>query len=391
MIAPSPAKPAGVPLIRRGLLALCLIAACRERELPLDAQVGPGPAVAPTARVLYPNAPSSFVDLVASARHAVVGIRAATPVKSGPAAMFPGAPDATADVALGTGFLIEARGVYVLTNDRIAAGAAELRVVFEDGTETPARVLGRDPRLDLALLAIDARSSAPRDPAGSPPLDHGPAARLHALRFGDSDALQVGEWIVVLGNPFGGEVTAAAGIISATGRDGASLVGGPAMGHRAFLQTDARIHRGNTGGPVLDTAGLVVGVAVAAGDRPTELSFAIPINRVKEIVDALRDHGQVARGWLGVLVKPVTRELAQSLGLPQVAGALVTEVKPGSPAARAALRAGDVILRWGNRPVDHRALPWLVAGAPVGKPTELVVWRNRAEIRIAVITEKMPE
>lgn len=362
-------------MIRRALLAalaLALASACRERDLPLDA----GPSLAPVAqsqqRLLFPTAPSSFVDLVESARHAVVGIRATTPVKSGPAAMFPGAPEATADVALGTGFLVESQGVYVLTNDHIAAGAAELRVALADGTEAPARVLGRDPRLDLALLAID-------------------VPRLAPLRFGDSDALRVGEWIVVLGNPFGEEVTASAGVVSATGRESASLAAGPTMGHRAYLQTDARIHRGNSGGPVLDTAGQVVGIAVASGDRPTELSFAIPINRVKEVVDALREHGQVARGWLGVLVKPVTAELAQSLGLPAPSGALVTEVKAGSPAAKVALRAGDVILRWGTHPVDHRNLPWLVAGAAVGKPTEVTLWRNKAEVKLAVITEKMPE
>ena len=352
--------------------ALVVTLGCREREVGLDARPGPPGASSQSARILYPSAPGSFVDLVASARHGVVGIRSVTPVKSGPAAMFPGAPESAADVALGTGFLIEAHGVFILTNDHIAAAASELRVVLSDGTEVPAKLLGRDVRLDLALLSVD-------------------TPRLHALPMGDSDDLQVGEWLVVLGNPFGDEVSAAVGIVSATGREGAgSLVQGRAMGHRTYLQTDARIHRGNSGGPVIDTAGQVVGVAVAS-DRPGELSFAIPINRVKEIVDALRDFGQVARGWLGVLVKPVTPELAQSLGLPAVAGALVTEVKAGSPAARAALRAGDVILKWGDRSIDHRSLPWIVAGTPTGRATEVVVWRNRAELKIPVITDKMPE
>ncbi len=338
------------------------------------------------ARLLYPSAPGSFVDLVASARHGVVAIRATTPVKSGPASMFPGAPDAVADVALGTGFLVESHGVFVLTTDHIAAAVASpgkdgaatiesgnLRVALPDGTEAPAKLLGRDPRLDLALLQID-------------------VPRLHALRMGDSDQVSVGEWIVVLGNAFGDEVSASAGIVSATGREGGSLVQGPTLGYRAYLQTDARIHRGNSGGPVIDTAGQVIGVAVAPAERGTgELSFVIPINRVREILDSLRDYGQVARGWLGVLVKPVTAELAQNLGLPQTRGALVTEVKAGSPAARSTLRTGDVILKWGDREVDHRTLPWLVSTTPVGKATEVEVWRNRAVIKLAVITEKMPE
>jgi len=367
------ARPRGRSGLQLALVVVIASTACRERELGLDARAIT--ATSPqTSRLVTPSVPSSFVDVVASARHGVVGIRATSPVKSGPAAMFPGAPDSTPDVSLGTGFLIEARGVYVLTNDHLIAASREneLLVVLPDHTEAPAKVLGRDPRLDLALLSID-------------------TPRLHALPMGDSDAVQVGEWLIVLGNPFGDEVTAAAGIVSATGHEGASLVQGRTMGHRAYLQTDARIHRGNTGGPVLDTAGQVIGIAVVSGDRPSELSFAIPINRVKEIVDALRDHGQVARGWLGVLVKPVTPELALSIGLPATAGAYVTEVKAGSPAARSALRAGDVILQWGANKIDHRSLPWVVAATPVGRPTEVIVWRNRAEMKLAVITDKMPE
>jgi len=185
----------------------------------------------------------------------------------------------------------------VLTNDHIAAAAPELRVVLPDRSEVPARLVGRDTRLDLALLSVDAPHLAP-------------------LALGNSDELQVGEWLVVLGDPFGDEVSAAVGVVSATGRDAGSRVAGGAPGLRTFLQTDARIHRGNSGGPVLDTAGQVVGVAVATGDRPGELSFAIPIDRFKEVVDAMRDAGQVARSWLGARVQPVDAERAQTAGLP---------------------------------------------------------------------------
>jgi serine protease Do len=325
---------------------------------------------------MYSGGSASFVDLVARARRGVVSIRAATPIKSGPAAMFPGAPETTADVGLGTGFLIEARGTYVVTTNKIAAAGTELKVVLDDTTELPAKVLGRDADLDLAILSID-------------------RPRLAALPLGDSNDLKIGEWVVVLGNPFGEEVTATAGLVSSTGREAAgSLMQDRGMGFRTFrmfLQTDARIHRGNSGGPMLDTAGQVVGVAVATSDRPGELSFAIPINRVREVIDALRDHGLVARSWLGVKVKPVTAELAESLGLPTVGGAFVTEVVPASPAIRSALRTGDVILKFGERAVDHRSLPWIVASTPPGRPTTAIVWRNRAEIPVPVITEKMPE
>jgi serine protease Do len=348
--------------------------ACRERdEAPAEKAAEPPGATSAQTRILYPSAPGSFVDLIAGARHGVVAIRAAAPVKSGPAAMFPGSPESTSDVALGTGFLVEANGVHVITNHHIARPDLELRVVLPGGAEVPGKVIGSDPRLDIALVSID-------------------VPRLHALRLGNSDELAVGEWVVVLGNAFGDEVTASAGIVSATGREaGNSLVSGRAMGFRTFLQTDARIHRGNSGGPVLDTAGQVVGVAVATGDRPEELSFAIPINRVREVLDALRDYGSVQRSWLGVLVKPVTPELAQELGLPKTAGALVTEVKAGSPAARSVLRVGDVILKWADREVDHRSLPWIVAQTPVGKAIALAVWRNRAELAVQLVTEKMPE
>lgn len=365
--------------IRASLLLITSLSACgecvRPQREPEVAQPR-GTVAPPEPSRLYSGTPGSFVDIVANARAGVVSIRAASPVKSGPAAMFPGAPASTADVALGTGFLIEARGVYVVTTDKIAAASSDLKVVLDDTTELPAKLVGRDVDLDLALLSVE-------------------RPRLTGLPLGDSNDLKIGEWLVVLGNPFGEEVTASTGIVSSTGREAAgSLMQDRGMGYRTFrmfLQTDARIHRGNSGGPVLDTAGQVIGVAVATGDRPGELSFVIPINRVREVIDALREHGQVARGWLGVKVKPVTADLAASLGGTANAGAYVTEIVPNSPAIRSALRAGDVILKWGDHAVDHRSLPWIVAGTLVGKPTNVVVLRNRVETLIPVVTEKMPQ
>jgi serine protease Do len=371
-------------VIRAGLVAIGVLAivACRPRDEgrfanDAHAQSGLTPTPAAGPRFMYPAVPGSFVDLVAGARHGVVSIRSKTKVKSGPAAMFPGTPDSLADEALGTGFLVESKGVYVVTTYKIAeAAGAELVVVLDDTTEVPAKIIGRDVDLDLALLQIDRQ-------------------RLHPLTMGDSNDLQIGQWVVVLGNAFGEEVSASAGIVSSTGREAAgSLVQARGMAWRTFrmfIQTDARIHRGNSGGPLIDTAGQVVGVAVATGDRVGELSFAIPINHVRDVIGALRDHGSIARSWLGVKVKPVTTELAQSLGLPAVKGAWVTEVVPASPAIRSALRVGDVILAWGETQVDHRTLPWIVAGTPVGKSMQVTIWRNRTELPLAVVTEKMPE
>lgn len=361
---------------RHAGIALALLAGCREHQGTVDRQGAP-PTAAPavSTRILYASAPGSFVDLVAGAKHGVVAIRAATPVKSGPAAMFPGAPETTADVALGTGFLIEAKGVFVLTNDHIAAASTELVVVLPDRSEVPAKVVGRDTQIDLALLSLE--------PA--PP-------RLQPLPLGDSNNIQVGEWLVVLGNPFGDDVTASVGVVSATGREGAgSLAAGRQMGFRTFIQTDARVHRGNSGGPVIDTAGQVIGVAVATGDRPGEISFAIPIERVREVVSQMRDVGHVTRSWLGATVLPVNAERAQQLSLPKVTGALVTGVEPNSPAMRAALRAGDVIIKWDGRAVDHRSLPTVVAQTPPGKTVAVAIWRNRIEMPIVVVTEKMPQ
>lgn len=367
-------------------VAAVITCACRERETahgehvvnPAALMVPPPPPLEDVTH-LYGSAPRGFVDLVKAARHGVVAIRASQPVKSGPAAMFPGAPETTADVALGTGFLIEAGGVFVVTTDKIAsaaAGDANLRVVLDDTTEVPAKVLGRDIDLDLALLSVD-------------------RPRLHPLAMGTSTDLKIGEWLVVLGNPFGEEVTASAGIVSSTGKEAAgSLMQDRGMGYRTFrmfVQTDARIHRGNSGGPVLDTAGQVVGMAIATGDRVGELSFVLPIDRIKEIVADLRDRGQVSRSWLGVKVKPVTADLGAALGLGAGTGAYITEIVPGSPAIRSTLRAGDVILEWNGRAVDQRSLPWLVAATPPGQPAKVILWRNKARVEIAVMTERMPK
>jgi serine protease Do len=359
-----------------GVLALGLaLAGCRPRA-EVDASVGDAgapeaPAASRTSRMSYPAGHGSFVDVVNDARGAIVSIHSTTPIKSGPAAMFPGAGDAAADVALGTGFLIQAHGVFVVTNEHIVSAASELRVVTSDRKEIVARVIGRDPRLDLALLQVD-------------------APRLPTLTLGNSKDLDVGEWVVVLGDPFGDEVTASAGIVSATGRTGfGSAVAGPASLYRTYLQTDARIHRGNSGGPVLDTAGQVIGVAVATDDRPGEISFAIPIDQVKNVIESLREHGSVERAYLGATVNSVPADMQPAL--PQSGGAVITDVSRDTPAARAGLRTGDVILEWDGREVDERSLPPLVTSAVVGKRIPVTIFRDGATVEVGVTPEKLPD
>lgn len=384
-------------LAATALIGSGALAACRARELPPDAAAGPtskapagSAAPAPAApaapaapspvsdvapRLTYPPSSGGLAELIGASRLAVVSLRAKAPVKGGPAAMFPGASDAVADVALGTGFLVEAKGPHVLTTDRIAAASAELVAVQVDGSELAVKVIGRDPRLDVALLAVT-----------------GGALRLPALSLGDSDRMLVGERVLVLGNPFGDEVSATAGIVSATGRDAAATASaGGGASYRTLMQTDARIHRGNSGGPVLDAAGAVVGIATATGERPTELSFVIPINRVKEILDSLRDTGRATRAWLGAMVKPITVEQAKQLGLDKPTGALVTQVLSGSPAQKGALQVGDVVTRWSDRDVDARSMPWIVAATPPGKPVRVVVWRAKASVELAISVEPMPQ
>lgn len=359
-----------------------LTSACRERVTPLDAAAAspavaaavplPMPALAP--QLSYPR--GSSVEVVAMARSSVVAIRSRSPVKSGPAAMLPGAPDAVADVALGTGFLIDAKGPYILTTDRIAGASTQLTAVMVDGVELGLKVVGRDARLDIALLSIV-------DPV--PP-------RLPTLSLGTSSPLQVGEWLLVLGNPFGDEVTASAGLVSATGRDAvASMVAGPAMAARSLVQTDARIHRGNSGGPALNTAGQVIGVATATSERPTELSFVVPIDRITEVLESLRETGRVDRAWLGAMVKPVPAQLATELGIGKDTGAWITQVLANSPALRSSLRVGDVVTRWNGRDIDHRTLPWAVASTPAGRPVPVLVWRAGAPQELPVTTEPMPQ
>jgi serine protease Do len=254
--------------------------------------------------------------------------------------------------ALGSGFLISDSG-EVVTNNHVVDGMDEIRVVFADGSDSPAEILGRDPKTDLALI----RATAERD--------------YHALPLGDSDAILPGDWVVAIGNPFGLDHTVTVGIVSAKGRE---LGLGP---YDDFIQTDAAINPGNSGGPLLDARGRVIGINTAINAQANTIGFAVPMNLAKEILPQLRQHGVVTRGWLGVAMQPITDELADALALPSRDGALVAEVIDGSPAAAAGLERGDVITRFGERSVAApRDLSRAVATAPVGQRIDVEIVRN---------------
>lgn len=264
----------------------------------------------------------------------------------------------TRGTALGSGFVIDPSG-YVVTNNHVVEDAETITVVLHDQREMKAKLVGRDTRTDLALLKVEADGALPY------------------VQWGNSDRVQVGEWILAIGNPFGLGGTVTAGIISATARD---IGAGP---YDSFLQTDASINRGNSGGPMFNMEGQVIGVNTAIFS-PTGgsigIGFAIPASQAKPVIDQLRNSGVVTRGWLGVAIQPVTREIAESLGLGKPEGALVAEVTKGGPADKAGLRVGDVILRYNGQSIDesHR-LPRLVADTNVGSQAQLLVWREGNE------------
>lgn len=330
-----------------------------------------GPEPARAVQVGYPALPVEA--LVSGVRHGVVNIRTAARVKGGPGAIYPG-PQASGDGSLGSGVVIDRHG-RVLTNDHVIAQATELSVRLIDGTERPARVLGRAPELDIALLAVD----------GDP---------LLPVPLGDSSSLRVGEWVVALGNPFGNEVVASAGVVTSV--DGAASAP-PADGspYRAFVVTDAAIHAANSGGPLLDMAGRVVGISVATAPAGSRLGFAVPIDHVVAVLDTLERDGRIRQSWLGLYIQPLTPALAASRGLPDPddrrTGALVTEVRPDTPAARAGIQPDDIILRFDGQDVDHRNLPWLVATASAGRRISLVIHRGGAERTLEVVSEPRPE
>lgn len=263
----------------------------------------------------------------------------------------------------GSGFVVDSAG-YIATNQHVIEGAEEIVVTLQSGEQLEAEVIGQDERTDLALIRIDA-------PDG-----------LTALEFGDSDRARVGEWVLAIGNPFGLGGTATAGIISARGRD---IRSGP---YDDFLQIDAPTNSGNSGGPVFNTAGEVIGVNTAIyspNGGSIGIGFAIPANQAGEILDELREQGFIERGWLGVRIRNVDRELAESLGLDAARGALIAMVEDDSPADEAGLLDGDVVTEFDGEPVDSsRTLSRLVGSSDSEDEVSIRVWRDGDSLEFTV-------
>ena len=273
-------------------------------------------------------------------------------------------------LALGSGFIIDPSG-YIVTDEHVLENSDDVMVTFHDGTQHRARIIGRDSLTDLALLKVD----VPR------PLSY--------VRWGDSDAARVGDWVVAIGNPFGLDDTVSSGIISARGRD---IHSGP---YDDFLQIDASINRGNSGGPTFDLRGNVIGINSAIyspNGGSVGIGFAIPANLAKPEVGELKEYGRVERGWLGVQIQEVTPDLAQGFGLTKPTGALVSGLSAKGPAARAGFAQGDVILEVNGHPIDRmRDLPLVVAELPIGRPADVSVWRQERAISLRPIVEEMPQ
>lgn len=269
--------------------------------------------------------------------------------------------------SLGSGFIINREG-YIVTNNHVVENAADIKVSLSDKEEHDAKVIGRDPKTDVALIKIEAKKD------------------LLAVALGDSSKLRVGEWVVAIGNPFGLGHTVTTGIVSAKGR----IIGaGP---YDDFIQTDASINPGNSGGPLFNMNGEVVGINTAIIASGQGIGFATPINVAKDLLVQLRDKGRVVRGWLGVQVQRVTPDLAKSFGLDRERGALVADVMPDTPAAKAGIERGDIIVEFNGRKIDEmNDLPRVVATTPPDADVPMKLLRKGQEKVVQVKVAELKE
>ncbi len=336
------------------------------------------------------SAPESFADLAEKLLPAVVNISSSQVVRTTQRQEIPQAPPGSPfedffkeffdrnqregaprrASSLGSGFIIDKTG-FIVTNNHVIAEADEITVILHDDSRHEATVIGRDPKTDLALLKIETASELPY------------------VDWGDSTSARVGDWVVAIGNPFGLGGTVTAGIISARQRD---INQGP---YDSFIQTDASINRGNSGGPMFNMDGRVIGVNTAIFS-PTGgsvgVGFSIPASIAERVVNQLREFGRTKRGWLGVRIQTVTDEIAESLGLDEPSGALVADVTKDGPAQQGQIEAGDVILEFDGKAVEEmRDLPRIVAETEIGKPVEVDVWRKGKRRVVKVVVGELEE
>lgn len=325
-------------------------------------------------------APDSFADLATTVLPGVVNVNVTKTVndqdprveeffkKFAPEGAQPEAPQKR--TGGGTGFVIDADGIIV-TNNHVVEDADEITVKLNDGEEFPAQLIGSDPKTDIAVLRIKTKK------------------KLAFVKFGNSDASRVGDWILAIGSPFGLGGTVTAGIISAYNRDINTGL------YDDYIQTDAPINPGNSGGPMFNMAGEVIGINTAIfspSGANNGIGFAIPSNLAKRIVTQLRLKGTVQRGWLGVAFQPLTSDLAEGLGLNEPKGALVASVTEGSPASKAGIQSGDVILKYNGLDVDQKhRLPGMVADTPLGRKVPVVVLRKNTMKTVGVVIVERKE
>ena len=273
-------------------------------------------------------------------------------------------------MSLGSGFIIDPAG-FIVTNNHVIDGADEISVTLTDNTTLKAKLIGKDERVDLAVLKVET--------------DH----PLKAVPFGDSDSARVGDWVLAIGNPFGLGGSVTAGIVSARGRD---IRQGP---YDDYIQTDAAINRGNSGGPLFNMDGQVIGINTAIyspSGGSVGIGFSVPANLAKAVVMQLKNYGRARRGWLGVRIQQVTPDIAEALGLKETQGAMVAGVNDGGPAEKAGIKNGDVILRFNNQDVkEMRTLPRIVAETEIGKMVPVQVWREHRDVTVQASVGELPD
>lgn len=390
---------------RRGRLMATIASVAIAGAIGLGAVTsGTAPVMAEAVRLDQPVQAPSFADIVEKVSPAVVSVRVKADVemtsnRGGPGLFempgFEELPDGhplkrffrefrgdrgfeqdrrserrrPRPVSQGSGFFISEDG-YLVTNNHVVDGGSNFTVVMDDGTEIDAKLVGTDPRTDLAVLKVEEER------------------KFTYVDFADDEKVRVGDWVVAVGNPFGLGGTVTAGIVSARGRD---IGAGP---YDDFIQIDAAVNRGNSGGPAFNLSGEVVGINTAIfspSGGNVGIAFAIPASVAKQVVGDLIEDGTVERGWLGVQIQPVSKDIAESVGLDEEKGALVADAQEGEPAARAGIRSGDIIIAVDDKPVSSpKELARLIAGFAPGNEVDVTLWRDGETETVKVTLAEMP-